>query len=89
MENERDRIEEAFNRYLGDRQPYFWWEEIPRTKVWYDKETNRFETDVNIGVSFDGYDIDQIQDCLYDLYLKIWDTYRRKGIVLHEVPPGL
>lgn len=80
-------VQKAFLKHLDDREPYFYWKEIPATKIWYDDTDNCFHTDVGISVEFKDYDISEIGECLWDLYQKIIAEYKRKGIILHNAFP--
>lgn len=43
-----EQIQEAFLKQLDGRPPYFIWEDLPPTKVWYDAADNSFHTSVGI-----------------------------------------
>lgn len=69
----------------GDEEPcYIYWKEIPRTKVWYDESDNTFHTDLDINIVFDGYDVDDVDLCLYDLHDKIIKEMEKRGITIHD-----
>ena len=39
-----EQVQEAFEKQLDGREPYYYWKEIPPSKVWYDKTDNCFHT---------------------------------------------
>lgn len=80
-------VQKAFTEHLDGREPYFYWKEMPPTKIWYDETTNSFHTDVGISIEFINYNISDIGECLMDLYQKIIVEYKRKGITLHNEFP--
>lgn len=53
-------VEQKFEEYLSGREPYFYWTEMPKTRIWYDADSNTFKTDIGIDISFDNYDIEDL-----------------------------
>ncbi len=78
------QVQEAFEKQLDGREPYYYWKEIPPSKVWYDKTDNCFHTSDGITHEFKGYELNDIDYCLWDLYDKIIKSYKDKGIILHD-----
>ena len=78
------QVQEAFEKQLDGREPYYKWKEIPPSKVWYDETDNCFHTSDGIVQEFVGYELNEVCFCLQDLYLKIIATYKSKGITIHD-----
>ena len=78
------QVQNAFMEQLDGREPYYYWKEIPPTKIWYNETDNCFHTSDGITHEFKGYELDDMRFCLQDLYLKIIATYKSKGITIHD-----
>ena len=75
MQYTPEQVQEAFEKQLDGRPPYFVWEDLPPTKVWYDATDNCFHTSVGISQEFEGYELDEVCFCLSDLRDKLIDGY--------------
>ena len=75
MQYTPEQVQEAFEKQLDGRPPYFVWEDLPPTKVWYDATDNCFHTSVGISQEFEGYELDEVCFCLSDLRDKLFDGY--------------
>ena len=82
-------IQAEFLKLIDNNKEYCYisWKEIPKTKVWYNESDNTFHTDLNINIVFEGYAINEIDNCLDDLVDKIIKTMEKRGIILHAVHP--
>ena len=68
--------------YIGEREMAFYWEEVPKTLIWHDTETNRLCS--NLGVSVDCDEYDCVCECVNDLLDAVADYYAMNGIIVHE-----
>lgn len=73
-----EEIQQAFLDQLDGREPYFYWLNLPPTKVWYEPTDNSFHTNVGISQKFDGYKLTEMCFCLSDLYDKLLENYVKK-----------
>lgn len=71
-----------------DGYAFYFWEEMPTTKAWFDENTYSFVSDVGVSISFENYTIDELIYCLDDLHDKIVTEYEKKGIKLHDRYPS-
>ena len=77
-------VQAEYTRLKDGREPYIYWKEIPRTKVWYDESDNTFHTDLDINIVFEGYKLCEVNICLYDLHDKVINEMEKRGISLHD-----
>ena len=80
-------VQEAFLNQLDGREPYYYWKEVPPSRVWYDEKDNCFHTSDGVVHEFKGYKLDEMCFCLWDLYEKIIAEYKNRGIVIHDEIP--
>ena len=84
MKHDPKKVQKAFLEHLDGREPYYYWKEIPPSKVWYDEDDNCFHTSDGIMMKFEGYELDEMRFCLWDLYKKIIAEYKNRGIIIHD-----
>lgn len=72
-----------FIEYIGQREPAFYWEEVPKTMVWNDMDTNELCSDLGISIKCDSYD--SVWECVNELCDAVADHYRKRGVDVHEV----
>ena len=77
-------VQAEYTRLKDGREPYIYWKEIPRTKVWYDETDNTFHTDLHFKIVFEGYKLNEVNICLYDLHDKIIIEMKKQGVEIHD-----
>ena len=74
--------------YTGEREPAFYWKEVPKTEVWHNIETNELCSSIGVNIKCDSYD--DVHECICDLYEAIGEYYfLTKGIYINETAPDL
>lgn len=77
-----EEFKRKFKEYAAGREPAFYWEEMPKTEVWFDDVTNELCSSVGIRIKCDDYI--EVCDCVADLYESIVEHYIEQGIYLTE-----
>lgn len=72
----------AYSGYVGQREEAFYWVEVPKTVIWYDKNTNELCSDLGINLKCDDYET--VWDCVNDLCDAVAVHYSKMGIDVRE-----
>jgi len=80
-----EEFKRKLEEYRGERESAFYWEEVPKTVVWHDENTNELRCDLGLSVKCDDYD--DVWECVNDLGDAVAEYYREKGIFIHEDVP--
>lgn len=75
-------FKKKFEEHTGDREPAFYWDEAPKTEVWFDESTNELCSSIGIRIKCDDYN--EFYDCLGDLYEAVVEFYIGQGIYVNE-----
>lgn len=81
-----EEFNKAFITYIGQREPAFYWLEVPKTVIWYNSSSNKLCSDLGIEINCEDYDY--VWDCVNDLCDAVADYYGKQGINAKETVAG-